>query len=192
MYKHFIWKTKAFRARLCRFKIKVITSKVLRSLSWTCRPMCCVILPEDARDLSVHLVHAPILWWSPGCSFTLSFLCVFFRFLFVLCCFCLHFLASSFSLDFWVLNISLTVVSLKFIFKIEVSNQGRIQRGAHPARATPPPPPPPRNTPHIFAPPSAIGKIWFFCVKSWFFTRSIPKMLAPPSARRNFFWVRPP
>ena len=107
----------AFRADLCRFKIKVNTSKVLRSLSWTCRPMCCVLPPEDARALPVHLVHAPILWWSPGCSFT--FLCVFFRFLFVLCCFCLRFLASGLSLDFWVLNISLTVVSLKFIFKIE-------------------------------------------------------------------------
>jgi tellurite resistance protein TehA-like permease len=29
-----------------------------------------------------QLVHALILWWSQGCSFTLSFLCVFFRFLF--------------------------------------------------------------------------------------------------------------
>jgi hypothetical protein len=71
------------------------------------------------RALPVRLVHAPIVWWSPGFSFTLSFLCVFFRFLFVLCCFCLRFLASSLSLDFWVLTISLTVVFLKFIFKIE-------------------------------------------------------------------------
>jgi hypothetical protein len=32
-----------------------------------------------------------------------------------------------------------------------------------------------------------LKKIWFFGVKSWFFTRNTPKMFAPPSARRNFF-----
>ena len=50
--------------------------------------------------------------------------------------------------------------------------------GAHPA-----PPPPPK-----------IGKnkkIWFFCVRSWFFTRNTPKLFAPPSARRNFFKCAP-
>jgi hypothetical protein len=45
--------------------------------------------------------------------------------------------------------------------------------------------------PKIFAPPSAIGKIWFFGVKSWFFTRNTPKIFAPPSARRNFFKCAP-
>ena len=30
-------------------------------------------------------------------------------------------------------------------------------------------------------------KIWFFGVKSWFFTRNNPKNFVPPSARRNFF-----
>jgi hypothetical protein len=30
-------------------------------------------------------------------------------------------------------------------------------------------------------------KIWFFSVKSWFFTRNTPKIVALPSARRNFF-----
>ena len=35
-------------------------------------------------------------------------------------------------------------------------------------------------------------KIWFFCVKSWFFTRNTPKFFAPPSARRNFFKCAPP
>ena len=32
----------------------------------------------------------------------------------------------------------------------------------------------------------------FFGVKSWFFTRNTPKIFAPPSARRNFFKCAPP
>ena len=35
-------------------------------------------------------------------------------------------------------------------------------------------------------------KIWYFGVKSWFFTRNTPKMFAPPSVRRNFFKCPPP
>ena len=35
-------------------------------------------------------------------------------------------------------------------------------------------------------------KIWIFGVKSWFFTRNTPKLFAPPSARRNFFKCAPP
>jgi hypothetical protein len=46
-----------------------------------------------------------------------------------------------------------------------------IPGGAHPARA----------------PPLKLEKIRFFGVKSWFFTRNTPKMFAPPSARHNFF-----
>jgi hypothetical protein len=54
--------------------------------------------------------------------------------------------------------------------------QGWIQGmgGVHPARAT-----------------LKLEKIRFFCVKSWFFTRNTPKLFAPPSARRNFFSVHP-
>ena len=47
--------------------------------------------------------------------------------------------------------------------------------GAHPARA-----------------PLKLEKIWFFGVKSWFFTRNTPQIFAPPSARRNFFKCAPP
>jgi len=36
-----------------------------------------------------------------------------------------------------------------------------------------------------------LKKIWFFGVKSWFFTRNTPKMFAPPSVRRNFFKCPP-
>jgi hypothetical protein len=36
------------------------------------------------------------------------------------------------------------------------------------------------------SPPLKLEKIWFFGVKSWFFTRNTPKIFAPPSARRNF------
>ena len=35
--------------------------------------------------------------------------------------------------------------------------------------------------------PPKIGKNINFWVKSWFFTRNIPKIYAPPSARRDFF-----
>jgi hypothetical protein len=42
------------------------------------------------------------------------------------------------------------------------------------------------NSPH-----SAIEKIWFFGIKSWFFTRNTPNIFAPPSARRNFFKCAP-
>ena len=52
---------------------------------------------------------------------------------------------------------------------------GRIRR--------PPPPPPP---------PLKLEKIWFFGVKSWFFTRNAPNIFAPPSARRIFFKCAPP
>ena len=49
------------------------------------------------------------------------------------------------------------------------------------------------------APTLKLEKIWFVDVKSWFFTRNTPKMFAPPSARRNFVkcapnlksWFRP-
>jgi hypothetical protein len=37
-----------------------------------------------------------------------------------------------------------------------------------------------------------LEKIWFFSVKSWFFTRNTPKFFAPPSARRIFFKCVPP
>ena len=49
-------------------------------------------------------------------------------------------------------------------------------------------------------PQKKLEKIWFFCVKSWFFTRNTPNIFAPPSVRRNFFkcatpnlksWIRP-
>ena len=34
-------------------------------------------------------------------------------------------------------------------------------------------------------------KIWFFGVKSWFFTRNTPTNFVPPFARRNFFKCAP-
>jgi hypothetical protein len=41
-------------------------------------------------------------------------------------------------------------------------------------------------------PPLRLEKIWFFGVKSWFFTRNAPKIFVPPSDRRNFFKYAPP
>ena len=42
------------------------------------------------------------------------------------------------------------------------------------------------------APPLKLGKIWFFGVKSWFFTRNTPKIFSPPTVRRNLFKCAPP
>ena len=42
------------------------------------------------------------------------------------------------------------------------------------------------------APSLKLKKIWFFGIKSWFFTRNTPKFFAPHSARRNFFKCAPP
>ena len=42
------------------------------------------------------------------------------------------------------------------------------------------------------APPLKLEKIWFFGVKSWFFTRNTQNNFPPPSARRNFFKGAPP
>ena len=48
--------------------------------------------------------------------------------------------------------------------------------------------------------PLKLEKIWFFGVKSWFFTRNTRKIFAPPFVRPNFFkcaspnlqsWIRP-
>ena len=51
-----------------------------------------------------------------------------------------------------------------------IPRQGRIQRGAHPARA-----------------PPKIGKNKIFWRKIVIFTRNTPQIFAPPSAWRNFF-----
>jgi hypothetical protein len=49
------------------------------------------------------------------------------------------------------------------------------------------------NIPIPGRPPSLkLETIWFVSVKSWFFTRNTPNMFAPPSARRNFFKCAPP
>jgi hypothetical protein len=37
-----------------------------------------------------------------------------------------------------------------------------------------------------------LEKIWFFGVKSWFFTRNNPTNFTPPSSQRNFFKCAPP
>ena len=40
-------------------------------------------------------------------------------------------------------------------------------------------------------PPLKLEKIWFFCVKSWFFTRNTPQIFAPPSAiGKNTIFLR--
>jgi hypothetical protein len=50
------------------------------------------------------------------------------------------------------------------------------------------------------APPLKLEKIWFFGIKSWFFTRNTPNIFVPPSARHNFLksipanlksWIHP-
>jgi hypothetical protein len=41
-------------------------------------------------------------------------------------------------------------------------------------------------------PPPKLKKIRFFGLKSWIFTRNTPKIFAPPSARRKFFKIQDP
>ena len=55
--------------------------------------------------------------------------------------------------------------------------QGQIQGGVHQKFSCLPP---------------QLEKIWFFGVKSLFFTRNTPKIFTPPSARCNFFKCTPP
>ena len=67
--------------------------------------------------------------------------------------------------------------SFKYIPTIHVTTvryQGRIQEGRT------------RHAP----PPLKLDKIWFFGVKSWFFTRNTPTIFAPPSAigKNMNFW----
>jgi hypothetical protein len=57
---------------------------------------------------------------------------------------------------------------------LNIPIQGRIQGGA-------------RRAPSL-----KLETIWFFGVKSWFFTRNTPNIFAPPSARRNCFKCAPP
>ena len=82
------------------------------------------------------------------------------------------------------------------------NHSGADPGGAHPAHATPK-----IGKKHYFFPwnrdfsheipqifsrlPPQLEKIWFFCIKSWFFTRNTPKMFAPPSARHNLFKCTP-
>jgi hypothetical protein len=77
-------------------------------------------------------------------------------------------LKNTFSLSQrWPLNTGLTVNVWRF--------QGRTQGGG--------------RTRH--APPKIGKKYDFFGVKSWFFTRNTPQIFAPPSARRNFLKYAP-
>ena len=65
-----------------------------------------------------------------------------------------------------------------FMFFFTFSEQGQIQGGEG-------------GAPGMRA-PLKLEKIWFFGVKSWFFTRNTPKMFEPPSAWHNFFKCVPP
>ena len=58
--------------------------------------LCIFSQMKNNAYLPVHLVHAPSFWWSPSYSFTFSFLCVFFQFLYAVRYFCLRFLCFVF------------------------------------------------------------------------------------------------
>ena len=53
-------------------------------------------------------------WRSPSCSFTFSFVCIFFYFIFASRCICLRF--HCFVFVPWVLDFALAVVTLDFTF----------------------------------------------------------------------------
>ena len=58
--------------------------------------LCIFSQMKNNAYLPVHLVLAPSFWWSPSYSFTFSFLCVFFQFLYVVRYICLRFLCFVF------------------------------------------------------------------------------------------------
>jgi hypothetical protein len=70
--------------------------------------LCIFSQIKNNAYLPVHLVHAPSFWWSPSYSFTFSFLCVFFQFLYVVRYFCLRFLCFVFVS--WLSNLSMLSV----------------------------------------------------------------------------------
>jgi hypothetical protein len=71
-----------------------------------------------------------------------------------------------------------TYLNVSWTSYIPYSYRGGSRGGGAPGA----PPPPPLKS----------EKIWFFGVKSWFFTRNTPKIFAPPSARCIFFKCAPP
>ena len=96
--------------------------------------------------------------------------------------FCVVFCRSLFDLFVLVLLVIVVCVLLRYtafdypvdIFKL-LHQWSHTNAGADPGRGAPGAPPPP---------PLKLEKIWFFGVKLWFFTRNTPKIFAPPSARR--------
>ena len=86
-------------------------------------------------------------------------------------------LPQHIELQLYVIYVYCSILSCHFS---SMSIWSGASRGGSRGR-TPPPPP-----------PLKLEKLWFFGVKSWFFTRITPKMFAPPSARRNFFKCAPP
>ena len=87
-----------------------ITSKVLRSSYWICWQICCVHLYRCTWSLLPFLEESRV-------AHVLLILCVFSSISYVLLVvFVSVFIASSLSLDSWVLNFALTVITLVFTF----------------------------------------------------------------------------
>jgi hypothetical protein len=99
-----------------------------------------------------------------------------------LCCSSFYFFVLCRVFVFCFQFISIVLSWLPLRFSLTFILQGRIQGGVAP----PPRPPPP------LPPPIKLEKIWFFGVKSWFFTRNTPKISTPPSARQIIFKCAPP
>jgi hypothetical protein len=77
---------------------------------------------------------------------------------------------------YFLIHVHVVPVMLIWYFLV-ISLAGADPGGVHPARAPL---------------PLKLEKIWFFGVKSWFFTRNTPTIFAPRSAWRNFFKCAPP
>jgi hypothetical protein len=70
--------------------------------------LCIFSQMKNNAYLPVHLVHAPRFWWSSSYSFTFSFLCVFFQFMYFVRYFCHRFLCFVFVS--WLSNLSILSV----------------------------------------------------------------------------------
>ena len=87
----------------------------------------------------------------------------------------------SLSLSRFVFLFLFSFTYYQFQFKWNILIYIIVNAGADPGGAHPAPPP-----------PLKLENILFFGVKSWFFTRNTPKIFAPPSARCIFFKCAPP
>ena len=139
------------------------------------------IRTDSFVSLVLYLIHISIVWFdSRFYPFNVFFTSTYNPFVFI---------------DTYVLYLRILLIHVYHLFTVYMCHNSLLQKwnyrlvlvyrytGADPGEHTRTLPPPP---------PVKLEKIWFFGVKSWFFTQNTPQIFAPPFARRNFFKSAPP